>query len=315
MARRLFGLGHTVTALGRNLQAGAALAQAGIKFSRADLSSREAILEACRGQDIVVHCGALSSPWGRQRDFHQANVLGTAHVIEGCESAQVNRLVHISTPSLYVDGRDRLDIREEEPLPPHSINTYARTKRLAEELIQAASHRGLQAIILRPQGIFGPGDRALLPRLIRMAERGSLPVLGRGDNVIDLTYIENVVDAVLLAMEAPSIQPGRCYNITNGSPVPLVETIQKVLGALNLDVPIRRIPQRRALLAARLIEAIWKLLPGYPEPPLTRYAVEVLSRTRTLSIDRAQRELGYVPRISMEDGLERFIAWWKQEHP
>ena len=315
MARRLFGLGHAATALGRNPQAGAALARAGIDFIQADLSSREAMLEACRGQDIIVHCGALSSPWGRERDFHQANVLGTAHVIEGCESAQVQRLVHVSTPSLYIDGLDRLDIREEEPLPARSINSYARTKRQAEELIQAASRRGLPSIILRPQGIFGPGDRALLPRLIRMAGRGSLPVLGRGDNIIDLTYIDNVVDAVLLAMEAPSIPPGRCYNITNGSPVPLVETIQEVLRALNLDVPIHRIPQRRAQLAAGLIEAIWKVLPGCPEPPLTRYAVEVLSRTRTLSIDRARRELGYVPRISMKDGLERFIAWWKQEHP
>src|SRR5690606_17003853 len=119
--------------------------------------------EAFAGMDVVVHSAALSTPWGSLRDFERINVQGTRNVLNAALKQKIKRVVHISTPSIYVERRSREDIRETDPLPPKSINHYARTKREAETWVDAANASGLQTITLRPQGIFGPGDTSIFP--------------------------------------------------------------------------------------------------------------------------------------------------------
>jgi nucleoside-diphosphate-sugar epimerase len=314
LARRLHGMGWDVTALGRSIEAGARLEADGIRFVRADLTDAAAMVESCRGQEIVFHSGALSSPWGRASEFYASNVTGTQNVIRGCMENKIGRLVHVSTPSIYFAYESRLDVREDDPLPAKPITAYAHTKLLAEHAVDQAHRDGLAVITIRPRAIFGPGDTTILPRLIDRLQRGRLRIIGDGQNIADLSYIENVVDALILCAASANSTLGRKYNITNGEPVKLWEMVEKLCGALDLDYPQRRIPYPAANAIAGAMEAVYRLLPGQPEPPLTRYAVGVLAMSTTLDISAARRDLGYAPRITNEEGFDCFAAWWKEKN-
>jgi nucleoside-diphosphate-sugar epimerase len=202
-------------------------------------------------------------------------------------------------------------VRENDPLPPKPVNEYARTKLLAERAIDQAHGEGLPVITIRPRAIFGPGDTTILPRLIDRLESGRLPIVGNGKNIADLSYIDNVVDALLLCAESPDTTLGKKYNITNGEPVMMWEMIHKLTHALGIPFPTQRVPHRIVEGAAGAMEVIYWLIPGQPEPPLTRYSVAVICRSTTLDISAARHDLGYVPRVSIEEGFERFVAWWK----
>lgn len=315
LARRLHARGDQVTALGRNPSILAELEHEGLRPLRADLGAGAAIRAACQGQEIVFHAGALSSAWGSAEAFFRANVLGTRHVIAGCEAAGVRRLVHVSTPSIYFRFESRLDVREDAPLPAQPANEYVRTKLLAEAEIDRAFGRGLPVITIRPRAIFGEGDNAILPRLISRLASGRLRVIGDGQNLTDLTYVENVVDALILCAEAPETLLGRKYNITNGEPLPLWGLIRQVCEALGYAYPQKRIPYPAAIGLATVLEVVSRILPGQPEPLLTRYMVGVLAKSTTLDISAACRDLGYAPRVSVQEGFERFVIWWKTHNP
>jgi nucleoside-diphosphate-sugar epimerase len=196
-------------------------------------------------------------------------------------------------------------------LPTVAANEYARTKLLAEHEIDMAFERGLPVISIRPRAIFGEGDNAILPRLISRLQSGRLRVIGDGQNITDLTYVENVVDALLLCAEAPEALLGRKYNITNGEPQPLWGLIRNVCEALGYEFPHRRISYPVALGLAAALELVSSVLPGRPEPLLTRYMVGVLAKSTTLDISGARHDLHYTPQVSVEEGFQRFVRWWK----
>lgn len=311
LAQRLLSEGHRVTVLGRNEAIGEQLESRGARFFRADLGDAERVGEACRGQEVVFHSGALSSPWGRYEAFHRANVLGTRHVTEGCLSHGVRRLVHVSTPSIYFDFRDRHRIAEHDPLPRKRVNAYAETKLAAEGLVDEAHRRGLETITFRPRALFGPGDTTILPRLIKANRKGSLPLFGTESPLIDITYVDNVVDALLLGRDALPEALGRKYNITNGEPVRLHAMLEKLFARLEMPYRPRPVPYAIAYGLAGAMELVSATLLGGREPLLTRYSVGVLAKSQTLDISEARQWLGYVPRVSVDEGLEAFVAWWK----
>lgn len=311
LAHRLQELGHEVTAIGRNPAKGAALAARGIRFIAADLADEAAIQAACRGQEAVFHTGALSSPWGAPAAFHAANVLGTRHIVDGCLQHGVSRLVHVSTPSIYNSYTAHLGVREDAPLPAKPVNEYARTKLLAEGEVQRGFAAGLPVVTLRPRAIFGPGDQAILPRLIQVAQRGRMPLINGGRALIDLSYVENVVDALLLGLSAPEGCSGRTYNITNGEPMELRTLLTALFERLSMPVKMVDLPWGAAWGIASALEAVYRLLPGRPEPPLTRFAVGSIGLSQTLDITAARTELGYTPRVSVFEGIERFAQSYR----
>jgi len=132
--------------------------------------------------------------------------------------------------------------------------------------------------------------------------------------VIDLTFVENVVDALLLCAASPAATLGKKYNITNGEPTALWPLIEKLCAALGYPSPQRHLPYRVADGAAAVLEAVSKLLPGQPEPPLTRYSAALLAKSTTLDISAARHELGYQPKTSIEEGFRRFVEWWQAGH-
>lgn len=314
LALRLLAEGWEVTVLGRNESVGQDLQGKGIRFVKGDLENKDTVELACRGNDAVVHCGALSSPWGSPTAFYQTNVAGTQHVIDGCLRSDVSRLVHVSTPSIYFDFTDRYLVKESDPLPHTFANQYAHTKYQAELVVDAAVEtKGLNAITIRPRGLFGVEDTSILPRLIRANEKGKIPLVNEGKNIIDVTYVENVVDALLLAMAAPASLAGRKYNITNGEPLPMKELLEKVFEKMGMNMNVIHIPYWLLNKLAHGMEWFAHTFQGDKEPLFTCYTVGVLSKSQTLDISAARQDLGYHPRISIENGLDIFVEWWKKE--
>jgi len=240
-------------------------------------------------------------------------VAGTENIIQGCMAQGVRRLVHVSTCAVYFCHQDRFDIKETDPLPPKAANAYAHTKLLAEQVIDRAHEAGLPVVTVRPRAIFGPGDQTICPRITRALQTGRLRILGDGHTVTDLVYIDNVVDAMLLCAESPDSTLGEKYNITNGEPVLVWSMIETLCQRLALKPPQRKVPYRVAYWLAFGMELISKTLLLGREPVLTRYGVGLLAKSMTLNIDRARKDLGYVPRISIDEGLDRFVRWWQEE--
>jgi len=240
-------------------------------------------------------------------------VIGTRNVIRGCEEQKVKRLVYVSTPSLYFEYSSRVNVKETDELP-EPVSNYAATKILAEQELDEAFARGLATVAIRPRAIFGPGDTVIFPRLIPRLQSGRLPILGDGENIVDLTYIENVVDTLLLCAESPANTLGKKYNISNGEPVKIWKLIERICTELNLQPPRRKISYSTANAAATIFELIYTLVPTHPEPPLTRVSVSMMAHSTTLDISAARNELGYQPRVSVDEGVERFLKWWKERH-
>jgi nucleoside-diphosphate-sugar epimerase len=304
LVRALLARGDRVRALGRNDAVCAELAAAGADVVRADLRDAAAVEGACQGVDAVCHVGALSAPWGRAADFQAVNVGGTAHVLAGCRRHRVRRCVYVSSPSVAFDGRDQVEATETVPYPRHFLSVYSLTKKRGEDLMRRAAGAGLEAVILRPKAIFGPGDAALLPRLLAAARRGRLPQIGDGRNLVDLTYVDNVVDALIRSLDTP--KTGGTYTITNGEHVPLWDLVRTVLRHQGLSDRLRALPYRLVWALALAMEARATLFGG--EPLLTRYTTAILARTQTYNIEAARRDLGYVPRVSVAEGVERTLA-------
>ncbi len=306
IAERLLEDGHTLTLLGRT--ASSNTPQRGLFSLRCDLRHRAAVIAACRGQDAVIHAGALSAPWGRWEDFYAINVRGTAAILEGCERFGVTRLIQISSPAVVFTGGDHQQTTEDAPYPRRFSSAYAQSKALAEQLVRNETR--VASVILRPKAIFGPGDRALLPRLVAAARAGRLPQVGTGQNLVDLTYVRNVADAVALALHR-SAALGRTYHITNNEHVPLWPLIRRVLRELGLNDRLRAVPLPLMLAVAASMELRAKLTGC--EPLLTRYSVAILGRTQTYDISAAQRDLGYQPRVTIADGVAHTLGYLRQE--
>jgi nucleoside-diphosphate-sugar epimerase len=195
------------------------------------------------------------------------------------------------------------------PYPQRFTSVYAQTKKLGEDLVNAVASQ-LETVILRPKAIFGPGDRSLFPQLITAARKKRLPQIGAGRNLVDLTYVENVVDALILALDTKAAT-GHTYTITNDEHISLWEVIRQVLRELKLPPPSPRIPLSAALFAAGVMETR-AALTGNP-PLLTRYSAAILGRTQTYDISAARLDLRYSPRVSVAEGVRRTLAALRTE--
>ncbi|KAF7600722.1 MAG: NAD-dependent epimerase [Candidatus Dactylopiibacterium carminicum] len=272
-----------------------------------EADAQATLTDIAHDADALVHCAALSAPWGRREAFHRANVLGTAEVIAACQANAVPRLVHISTPSVYFGFADRLRINEDASLPTPA-NEYVRTKLAAEALVRKAVLPS--AAILRPRALHGPWDQALVPRLLRVMRRGPIPIMRGTDIQLDLTYIDNAVDAVWLALTRPLPRPLSVYNVSNGQPATLGALLEAIAREFGLPLRTRVLPWPVAALVARGLEATARLGRG-KEPLITRYSAGVLAFSQTLDVSRLRNELGWQASVSTEEGIQRHARWWK----
>jgi nucleoside-diphosphate-sugar epimerase len=318
LCRGLRARGHEVASFNRGHYA--ALEAMGVEQRRGDLADRDAVLDAARGCDAIFHNAAKAGAWSRDpREFYDANVAGTRHVIDACRTHGIGRLVYTSTPSVThratfpVAGLDAQQV----PYGEHLKSPYAQTKKVAEQLVLAASDATLAAVALRPRLIWGPGDNQLLPRIVERARAGRLKLVGDGSNLVDTTYIDNAADAHLAAFDhlAPgSACAGRAYFVSNGDPRSMRETLTALLDAAGAPPPNGTIPFRAAYAIGAVCEAAWNLLPLRGEPPMTRFLAEQLVTTHWYSMAPAKRDFGWVPRVSFDDGLCALRAAWQGGH-
>lgn len=312
LVRRLVAEGVRVRSFSRHSYRW--LESLGVEQLQGDLNDAPAVANACRDVEVVFHTAAKAGVWGPFKDYFEANVLGTRNVIAACRANQVARLIHTSSPSVVFAAGDMEGVDESVPYPSVYHAHYPRTKAMAEQEVLAAAAQGLPALILRPHLIWGPRDPHIAPRLI--ARAGKLRRIGSGHNKVDTIYIDNAAEAHLLADRALQNKPalsGKIYFISQGEPVSLWWMIDCILHAGG-KAPVRKaISPRLAVTLGALCEWIYSRLRLKGEPPLTRFVAHEMSTAHWFSIEAARRDLGYVPLVSIEEGLGNLARWLERQ--
>jgi len=284
------------------------LDELGVEQVLGDLADAAAVENALAGCDIVFHVAAKAGVWGRSAEFFATNVTGTQNVLAACRKHGVRKLVYTSTPSVVHCGRDLEGANESAPYCASFEAAYPETKAIAEKAVLAANGPDLATVALRPHLIWGPGDPHLIPRVLARARQGKLRRVGFRPVKVDATYIDNAAEAHVLAadrLDIGSPVAAKAYFITNGEPVDLWEFLNKVLVEAGLPPVTRTVSAWKARLAGRVLEWVYRAfrLPG--EPAMTRYVARQLSTSHWYDISAARRDLGYEPRVSLEEGLKR----------
>lgn len=264
--------------------------------------------------DVVIHAAAHVSPWGSSKEYTEKNITATQNVIGFCEKLKAKglskpKLIYLSSSSIFYRDQDQLDITEDSPIGPSFINEYSASKYAGEKLVKQYSG---PHVILRPRAIFGPGDTVLFPRILQAAKKGRLPLLVRnkGKAMGDLIYIDSLLDYMMQAATREEVSGA--INLTNAEAVDMQAMLMDVLTRLQLPLPRKKLSVNRALIMASTIEGIYRLLRLKREPPITRYGISVLAYSKTFDPARMLDTLG-PPSVSIEEGIQRFIQWQKQE--
>ncbi len=312
IVRRIVDRGWSV----RSLQRGhyPHLDQLGVEQVRGDIADAELVSRAVSGSDIVFHVAAKVDQWGAYPPFHRTNVVGTENVLAAIRRHNVPKLVFTSTPSVVHSGGDLAGVDESVPYPDEFEAAYPQTKAMAEMAVLAANSEELSTVCLRPRLIWGPGDTNLVPQLVDRARSGKLRFVGDGSNLVDTVYIDNAVDAHLLAadrLENGAPCAGRPYFISNGEPWPLKKIVNGILDAAGLPPEERTVPLNLALAAGAVFENLAKVFPTRSGPRMTRFIARNLATAHWFDISAARRDLGYEPKVTIAEGLVRLKEWFE----
>ncbi len=310
VVRRLREAGVATTVVGRNRYPAAGALGAECRVG--DIRDREFLGKVVAGHDTLFHVAALAGIWGRRQDFFSINVEGTKNVLAACRANRVRHLVYTSTPSVVFDGRSIEGGDESLPYSARPLCDYAASKIEAEKLVLAANSSSLRTCALRPHLVWGPGDTQIIPRLLRQGRSGRLRIVGNGVNRVDISYIDNVADAHLLAglnLEHSGTAAGLPFFISQGEPVVLWQWINELFDRVNIPRPDKKVSARTAFRIGWLLETVYRLTGRREEPRMTRFLAEQLALSHWFSPRRAGDILGYTPQVSTQQGMERLVAW------
>jgi nucleoside-diphosphate-sugar epimerase len=293
LIERLRGEGWDVRALARSERAAERVRELGAEPVMGDLDDLH--VEDC---EVAFHAAAKVEDFGDPADFERVNVQGTRNVVAACRAGGVRRLVHVGTEAALMAGQPLVNVDESAPLRPDSPVLYSSSKAKAEEIVRGAD---FETVVVRPRFVWGRGDTTLLPQMVEMVRAGRFRWVGGGRQLTATTHIDNTVEGLwLAATKAPA---GGVYFVTDGAPTVFRDFITEWVGTQGVSIPDKSVPPGVARAAAASAERIWRLLKRPGSPPLTRFAVWVSSQECTIDISRAERELGYVPVRTREDGL------------
>jgi nucleoside-diphosphate-sugar epimerase len=318
LCRGLLERGHRVRSFQRHHSA--ELQAMGVEQVLGDLADADAVREAALGCVAIFHNAAKAGAWGSYDSYYRPNVIGTDNVIAACRAHGIRKLVYTSTPSVTHRATNPVEGGTAETVPygEHFKAPYGTTKTIAEKAVLAANGPNLATVALRPRLIWGPGDNQLLPRLVERAKAGRLRLIDGGRNRIDTTYIDNAAQAHFDAfdhLEPGAACAGKAYFISNAEPRESREIVNALLAAVGAPTVTKTLPFAAAYAIGAVCEALWHVLPLKGEPPLTRFLAEQLSTTHWYSMAPATRDFGYVPKVTIEQGLERLAAEWKKRKP
>jgi nucleoside-diphosphate-sugar epimerase len=292
---------HDITAMSRSDKSDAAIRALGATPIRAALG--EVKTEQLKGFDAVVHCAAYVEEWGPWEDYWRVNVDGTKELLVAAKGADVKRFIHIGTEAALFHGQHMRGVDEHYPLSLNSPYPYARTKAHAEKAVREAndSSTGFTTIVVRPRLVWGPGDTSILPAIKEMVEKGQFAWIDGGRNKTSTTYIGNLIHAMNLALTKGN--GGNAYFVLDGPPVVFREFMTRMLTAAGVTPGDRTIPGWVVRTIAYLGESTYRALGIKSKPPLTRFTANIMSRDCTLVDDKARKEMGYAPAVTIDQGL------------
>jgi 3beta-hydroxy-delta5-steroid dehydrogenase/steroid delta-isomerase len=290
-----------------------------VKILYGDIRDKEKLVEACRGIDTVFHVASLvvTSQILRkdiQEKLYNVNVNGTENVIQACQECGVSRLIYTSTNNVVFDGKEINDGNETLPYTNDAKDMYTLTKQMAENRIISANSPTLSTCALRPGGIYGPGDRFILRRLVHALKNGTfICTFGKSDVRGDSVYIDNLVYAHLLAgrqLKQGGPVAGQAYFISDGHPSNYFSFVKPLVLGLGYSYPKFSLPYPIAYVFAVVSEYIYWLF-NTREPLLTRMELKKVCSSNYFSIDKAKRDFGYEPIVSQEQGIRNSLTYCK----
>jgi nucleoside-diphosphate-sugar epimerase len=301
MIRRLRDEGWDVRALARSAGSAEAVRALGAEAVSGDLEDTRALAEGAEGCELAFHAAAKVEDWGDPDEFERLNVAGTQNVLDACRAAGVRRVVHVGTEAALMAGSPLVNVDENAPLRPDSPVLYSSSKAKAELRVRAANREGLETVVVRPRFVWGRGDTTLLPALTELVRTGRFRWVGGGRHLTATTHVDNTVEGLWLgATRAPA---GGVYFVTDGEPVVFRDFVTRMLATQGVTPADKSVPVGVAGPVAVAAERIWRVTRRSGQPPLTRFAVWVSSQECTIDISRAEKELGYRPVVSREEGL------------
>lgn len=279
-----------------------------------DVADAEVVRRAAAGQDGIVHLAARVGVVGTRQEFERANVEGTLEVVAAARAAHVPRLVHVSTPSVAHAGEPLVGAGADPADAGRTIGHYARTKARAEQIALGTAD-ALGVVALRPHLVWGPGDPQLVGRIVARARAGRLALVDDGAALIDTTYVDNAVDALVAALDRAEDDAvrGRAFVVSNGQPRTVAELLARICRAAGLPGPRRHVPLRVAHAGGAVAERVWARLHLTEDPPMTSFLAEQLATAHWFDQREVRAALDWQPRIGLDEGFDRLAAWFANE--
>ncbi len=316
LTQRLVAEGCQVRCFVRSSSDTSLLDKLDVEIAVGDLTTAGSIARAADGCRYVFHCGARVSDWGTAQEIACVNVQGTQNVLEACVDASVQRVIHFSTTDVYgYPGSAAID---ETYVPTRFRNWYAQTKRAAEaEVRRVQKAHQLDAVILRPATVYGPRSTDVIGEIARAMRDGHMLLVGGGRAVAGLCYVDNLIDAAVLALHHEAA-PGHAFNVTDGLQVTWKAFTDGLANGLGCPQARWSFPYWLANAIGFSLEHGYRLLRKTTRlnlpPLLSRQAVHVLGIDQDFSNRKAREILGWEPRIDYATGLEATVAWLQAEY-
>ena len=316
VARRLVAEGYRVRGLVRQSSDTSLLQALGVELAGGDLTDAGSVVRAADGCRLVLHCGALVSDWATIREIEDVNVRGTHNALDAAIAASTERFVHVSTTDVYgYPGRPGID---ERYVPAGFANWYSQTKRAAEaEVRQAERAHGLNVVILRPATVYGPGSEDVVGDMARAIRGRQMLLVDGGRPVAGLLYVENLVDAAMLALREDAAL-GEAFNLTDGLDITWKRFLGDLADGLGYPGPRLSLPYGVAFGLAFALENGYRFARRTASlktrPLLSRQAVHVLGRNQNFSNRKVRDTLGWAPGATYEDGLAATIKWLREDY-
>ena len=310
LVRKLREMGLAATVVGRHRYPD--VEALGAECRVGDIRDPAFLTSALAGHDTVFHVAAKAGIWGKRDEYFSINLGGTANILRACRTNGVSRLVYTSTPSVVFDGRDIRGGDETLPYSSRPLCHYAASKIEAEKAVLAADSEQLRTCAIRPHLVWGPGDTQIIPRLLERGRSGKLKIVGNGANLVDISYVDNVADAHILAaqnLEGSGGAAGQAFFVSQGEPVELWQWINELFRRVGVAEVRKQVSLGTAVRVGKVLETVYGLLGIGSEPPMTRFLAEQLALSHWFSPAKAKEILNYVPRVMTPEGMDRLVAW------
>jgi nucleoside-diphosphate-sugar epimerase len=316
LAERLVQEGESVRCLVRASSDTSRLDELDVQIAVGDLTRASSLARAVEGCHYVFHCGALVSDWATTQEIVATNVTGTRNLLEASVAASsVRRFIYFSTTDVY--GSPGGAAIDETYLATRFGNWYARTKRDAEaEVRRVEKADALAAVILRPATVYGPGSADVVGEIARAIQGGHMLLVDRGRAVAGLCYVDNLIDAAILALRHEAA-PGQAFNVSDGLAITWKEFTDALADGLGSPKVRWSLPYWLANSVGFAFEHVYRLLRKTirlnAPPLLSRQAVQVLGNNQDFSNRKVREALGWEPHVDYATGLDATLAWLRTE--